>query len=426
MEVFDRVHLDVVDYDVKGRGLGKVDGAVVFLDGGEIGDKVEVEILKKKKKFYEGRIVGYDKKSSHRVKNPCPYDRCNGCAFLSLERKSELAWKRERVASAVARIGGIDTKVEEMITGGDVFGYRNHMQFHVKNGKLCLYGKDGELIPIRRCLMQSERGNEILAALQGEKWLADIRTVGIRTTREGEVMVILVGKKDISDRLLHDAVAFAVEEKVDSLYYSKNNNPRFHYGKTFHHLYGKETIEETLGQFRYGIGAGNFFQINPFGAEAITREVTKNLIGAETVVELYSGIGTITLAASRMAGQVIGNEISEISVDYARQTAEKNGVANVRYIAGPAEKMLPKIAEEETIDGLIVDPPRAGLDPVVVDTLLESKPKQIIYVSCNPSTLARDLGRLAEAYRIAKIQPIDMFPHTASVETCVSLSKTEV
>ncbi len=421
MEVFDRIHLDVIDYDVKGRGLGKVDGAVVFLDGGEIGDKVEVEILKKKKNFYEGKIIGYDKKSSRRVKNPCPYDRCNGCAFLSLERQSELAWKRERVASAVARIGGIDTKVEEVITGGDVFGYRNHMQFHVKGGKLCLYGKEGELIPIRRCLMQWERGNEILTALQGEKWLADIQTVGIRTTRGGEVMVILVGKKDVSDRLLHDAVAFAVEEKVDSLYYSKNKNPRFHYGKSFEHLYGKETIEETLGQFRYGVGAGNFFQINPYGAEAITREVTKNLIGAETVVELYSGIGTITLAASRMAGQVIGNEISEISVDYARQTAENNGVTNVRYIAGPAEKMLPKIAEEETIDGLIVDPPRAGLDPVVVDTLLESKPKQILYVSCNPSTLARDLGRLVDAYDIEKIQPIDMFPHTASVETVVNL-----
>lgn len=420
MEVFDQVCLTVTDYDYRGRGMGKADGAVIFLDGGEIGDVVDVTIVKKKKRFFEGEITSYEKKSPHRVKNPCPYTNCNGCAFLSLDRKEELNWKRRRVADAAARIGDVAVAVDPVTVRGESTGYRNHMQFHVKGRKLTLYGKGGEAISIKRCLMQTEKANAILAAMQGEKWLDEVALVGIRTTRGGESMVILSGPKDMNDSLLHGAVAFAVEVGVDSLYYTKNTNPRFHYGRKMEHLYGKKEITETLAGYDYGIFGANFFQVNPMGAEAIIENVVSAVMPGKNVVELYAGIGTITLPLSEKAEAVVANEYAEASVDYARKTAEKNGVTNVRYIAGPAEKIMPRIAEEEKVDVLVVDPPRAGLDPMVVESALEASPETMIYVSCNPSTLARDLALLKEQFHIQSITPIDMFPHTAAVE-CVAV-----
>ena len=420
MEIFDKVRLAVTDYDYRGRGMGKADGAVVFLDGGEIGDVVEATIVKKKKRFFEGEITSYEKKSSHRVKNPCPYTNCNGCAFLSLNRKEELNWKRRRVADAAARIGDVDVTVDPVTVRGDSTGYRNHMQFHVKDRKLTLYGKGGEAITVKRCLMQTDRANEILAAMQGEKWLDDVALVGIRTTRRGASMVILSGAKDMSDSLLHGAVAFAVEVGVDSLYYTKNTNPRFHYGRKMEHLYGKKEITETLAGYDYGIFGSNFFQVNPMGAEAIIEKVVSAAAPGKNIVELYAGIGTITLPLSEKAMAVVANEYAQASVDYARKTAEDNGVGNVRYIAGPAEKIMPRIAEEEKVDILVVDPPRAGLDPAVIESALEASPETMIYVSCNPSTLARDLALLKEQFHIQSLTPIDMFPHTAAVE-CVAV-----
>lgn len=423
MEIFDTVRVSVVDYDHRGKGIGKSEGVVVFLDGGEIGDVVDVRILKKKKRFLEGTIEKYIQKSSDRVLNPCSYTSCNGCAFLSLSRKKELAWKRERVKNALVRIGGIDVAVAEVITAGDPFGYRNHMQFHVEERKLCLYGKDGERVPIRQCLMQTKRANDLLMKLQGQKWLDAVNLIGIRTSRLGESMLIVVGEKEISERLLQGVVAFGVDNHIDSLYYSKNSNPRFHYGKHFQHLYGKKSITETLEDYTYNIAAGNFFQINPYGAEAMIKEVTSNIAHADKIVELYSGIGTMTLSISSFADEVIGNEISPSSVDYAREVAAANGVENVRYIAGAAEEMMPKIQAERAIDAIVVDPPRAGLDDLVIQGMLETLPKQIIYISCNPSTLARDLRQLSEKYRIEKVQPVDMFPHTASIECVVLMSR---
>ena len=423
MEVFDKVRLAITDYDYRGRGMGKADGAVVFLDGGEIGDVVEATIVKKKKRFFEGEITSYEKKSPHRVKNPCPYTNCNGCAFLSLDRKEELNWKRRRVADALSRIGDVAVAVDPVTTRGESTGYRNHMQFHVKDRKLTLYGKGGEVISIKRCLMQTEKANAILAAMQGEKWLDEVALVGIRTTRRGESMVILSGPKDMKDNLLHGAVAFAVEVGVDSLYYTKNTNPRFHYGRKMEHLYGKKEITETLAGYDYGIFGSNFFQVNPMGAEAIIEKVVSAVEPGKNVVELYAGIGTITLPLSEQAEAVVANEYAQTSVDYARKTAEDNGVTNVRYIAGAAEKIMPRIAEEEKVDVLVVDPPRAGLDPMVVESTIEANPETMIYVSCNPSTLARDLALLKEQFRIESITPIDMFPHTAAVETVALLSK---
>lgn len=423
MEIFDRFIATILDYDIHGNGIVKQDGAVVFLDGGEIGDRVEVEILKKKKRFFYGKILNYEEKSGDRVENPCPYTRCSGCAFLSLSRKAELAWKKDRVKNALSRIGDLDVSVRDVLTRGEIFGYRNHMQFHIEGRKLCLYGKDRELISIRRCLMQTDRANEVLFALQGKKWLDALKLIGLRTTREGEILMILSGKDDLSERLLHDAVAFAVEYGIDSLYYTKNKNPRFHYGKTFTHLYGKKAITETLGGYRYEIAAGNFFQVNPEGAEAIIESVKGMMPKVDTAVELYAGIGTITLSASEKATHMIGNEISESSVDYARTTAKKNGVENVRYIAGAAETMLAKIGEEEKIDALIVDPPRAGLQKDVIDAIAEILPQTLLYISCNPSTLARDLEHLKESYRIECVQPIDMFPHASHVESVVLMSR---
>lgn len=422
MEVFDHAELEIVDYDHRGRGIGKVDGAVVFLDGGHIGDVVEVEITKKKKRFYEAHILRTLIKSALRAKNPCPYTDCGGCAFLELSREAELAWKKKRIEDALARIGDEPTHVEDVLVRGGDSAYRNHMQFHVRDRKLCLYGKNGESVPVKRCMMQTDSGNRILFALTGQKFLDALSFVGIRTNRAGEVLLILVGDQPLREKTKTAAVAFAVEHGVSGLYYSERKSKKGHYGERLTHIYGKAAITEELAGYRYGIAGTNFFQVNPEGAEAIIRGVADAVKGADTVVELYSGIGMITLPLHEEAKEVVGVEISADSVDYARKTAEANGVKNVRYIAGAAEDILPRLVEEGPIDVIVCDPPRAGLHETVVKSIQEAAPASVIYVSCNPATLARDIRLLGDAYRVEHVQPIDMFPRSAHVEAVVLMT----
>ncbi|MCD1146535.1 23S rRNA (uracil(1939)-C(5))-methyltransferase RlmD [Peptoniphilus sp. KCTC 25270] len=428
MEIMDLVELEIIDYDHRGRGLGKVEGAVVFLDSGFIGDRVEAQITKKKKRFFEGKVLKILEKSKDREKNPCPYGhRCGGCAFLGWSYEKELEWKKNFVKNAIQRIGNIEGDVENTLGMENPTHYRNHMQFHKTGDGWGLYTKDSaEIIPIGNCLMQRERANEILEKLQGKKYNREMKLLGLRTNEVGEIMAIFVGEKTLKESTKHKLVADAIEFGIDSLYYSENRNPKFHYGKEFIHLYGKEVLKEQFQGFEYEISPGSFFQVNLHQAEELAKKVVEGM-GEEKwnyAMDLFCGIGTLTLPISQKSKETIGIEINPQAIEDARRTAKKNG-EEIRYIAGRVEKILPRLLEEENIQPEIAvfDPPRGGVEEEALEAITESAPERILYVSCNPTTLARDLKYLGEEYEIEKIWLVDMFPRSGHVETVVLMSR---
>lgn len=427
MRLGNRIEIEIVDYNHNGKGLGKVDGAVVFTDGGFIGDRVLVEITKDKKKFFEGEIRKYIKKTKDREENPCPYGQvCGGCQFLGWEYQKELEWKRSRVQDAIERIGDISLQVEEVSHMEEPIAYRNHMQFHKVGRNFGLYNKSGkDIIPIKSCLMQKDKANTFLQGIQGKSYIEDFDRLGLRTNQEGKLMAIFVSSKALKMDALHKIVADAVEFKVDSLYFNLNKKPKFHYGRNFDLLYGEEFLEESLVGYNFQISPGSFFQINLSQAEKLVSMVKDSLNHRswDLVMDLFCGIGSLSLPLSEISQEVIGVELNPRAIDDARQVAKSNGKNNLRYIAGKVENILPRLLEEENLSpqALVLDPPRAGVDPKALEAILESHPQRITYVSCNPSTLARDLKILKEKYRIEKITPLDMFPRTAHVEALTLL-----
>ena len=429
MNLGDKVILEIIDYDHTGRGLGKADGAVVFTDGGFIGDKVLVEIIKCKKRFFEGEILEYIEKTKDRVKNPCPYGKlCGGCSFLGWNYEKELEWKKSRVQDVMDRIADLEVKVEDVVYMKEPYGYRNHMQFHQGGKYFGLFDKKAKgIVPIKSCLMQKEKANKYLEEIQGKSYVADFDKLGLRTNSQGQVMAIFVSKKPLTESNLHKIVADAIDCKIDSLYFSLNKNPKYHYGKDFDHLYGLEYLEEELGGYKFQISPSSFFQVNLAQAEKLAAMVKESLKNREwdIVMDLFCGIGSLSLPLSEFSKEVIGVEINPKAIDDARDTASKNGKENLRYIAGRVEKILPRLLEEENLSpqALVLDPPRAGVEEEALQSILESLPERITYVSCNPSTLARDLKVLGQKYRVEKVIPVDMFPRTAHVETIALIQK---
>lgn len=431
MNLGDKLSLEVIDYDHTGRGLGKADGAVVFLDGGFIGDRVLVEITKNKKRFYEGRILEYIERSKDRVKNPCPYGEiCGGCSFLGWSYQGELEWKRNHIQNLMERIAGLDLEVDPVVSMEKPRAYRNHMQFHQVGKGFGLYDKASQnIVPIRSCLMQKDKANRFLEAIEGQAFLRDFDKLGLRTNSKDQLMAIFVSQKPLKESNLHKLVAAAIDLGVDSLYFNQNKNPKYHYGKDFRLLFGQEYLEEDLGGYTYKIGPSSFFQVNKTQAQVLVDGVKASLGQKEwdLVFDLFCGVGTLTLPLSEKTKETIGVEINPKAIDDAREIGKANDRPQVRYIAGRVEKILPRLLEEEGLapDFIVLDPPRAGVEKEALEAILESRPERITYVSCNPSTLARDLKILKEAYKVDRITPVDMFPRTAHVECVVLMSRVE-
>ncbi|MBN8192137.1 23S rRNA (uracil(1939)-C(5))-methyltransferase RlmD [Bacillus sp. NTK074B] len=447
IELKQQFPLTIKKIGINGEGVGFFKRKIVFVPGALTGEEVVVEVTKVHPKFTEARIKKIRKKSPERVKAPCPvYEQCGGCQLQHLSYEGQLDAKRDILLQSLERHTKLnleDLDIRPTIGMDNPWHYRNKSQFQVgtQNGKAIagLYSMNSnKLIDIDECIVQHPLTNKVTTEIKriindfnipvfdDKKKKPILKTIVTRVGFEtGEVQVVLVTseKKIPRKELLINEIQKRLPEVVSI---AQNINPKktaLVFGDETVHLSGKESIEERLDEFTYELSARAFFQLNPIQTSKLYNEAKKAaaLTGEEKVVDAYCGVGTIGLWLADGAKEIRGMDVIKEGINDAKKNAEKFGVSHAEYFVGGAETLMPKWKNEGwRPDVVVVDPPRTGCDHKLLDTLKEVKPKTFVYVSCNPSTLAKDIDYLKKQYRVKYLQPVDMFPQTAHVE-CVAL-----
>ena len=442
--------VDIVDIGQGGVGIGKYEGFTVFVDGGLVQDKIKVKITKSKKNYAVGDIVEIIEKSPFRVERKCSESlrQCGGCQIQELDYQKQLDVKTNEVKQVISRIGKLDDVVIHDTLGMEhPFRYRNKAQFPIqKKDNMPVIGfykkKSHDLISTDECIIQHEVNDKIIkiiktyiraynVSIYDEKTHKGllrhlVTKVGFTT---GEVMIVLVanGKKlpylkELASVLKENIPGF--KTLVVNVNREKTN---VILGKENIVAYGDGMIRDYIGELVFEISPLSFFQVNPLQTEVLYNKALEyaNLGENDTVFDIYCGIGTISLFLAQKAKKVYGIEIVEDAIKDAKRNAKINNMDNVEFYVGKAEEVVPKMYKEgKRANVVVVDPPRKGCDEKVLDTIVSMEPDRVVYVSCNPSTLARDLAYLNErGYKCHEIQPVDMFPHSVHVENVAWLSK---
>ncbi len=432
-----------------GEGVGKIDGFTIFVPGALPGEKVSAKIEVVKKNYSVGRLEKILRESPDRVNPFCPiYEKCGGCQLQHLSYPAQLERKRRQAVDAVQRIGKLnDVEILETIGAENPLNYRNKMQFPV--GKIqtglvagCYARGSHEIIDTDFCGIQNDANNKILCAVKkilrkfniepyDEKNRTGIvRHIIGRTSRTGEFMIVLVtAKKFLPDE--KNIVREICRELPEVTSIQQNIQPEKNnviLGRETKILFGSPTIREKIGELNFNISATSFFQVNTEQAEILYR-TAKNfaeLSGEEILIDAYCGTGTISLFLANYARKVYGIEIVKSAIDDAKKNADENKIRNAEFFSGDATKIIPELFKSGVrADVVTVDPPRAGCNEKVLETFAAMNPEKIIYVSCNPATLARDISFLNRlGYRTKKIQPVDMFPFTSHIESVAQIIRT--
>lgn len=447
------VNIDGLGYE--GEGIGRIDDFTIFVKGAIQGEKVEIKILKVNKNFAVGKIVEITKKSVNRVEPICPiYNRCGGCQLQHLKYEAQLNFKKQRVEDCTQRIGklklakdGLDgIKIHDTIGMDFPYRYRNKAQLPIgsKNGEVTIgfYSpRSHDIIPMDKCYIQQVVFDNIVKIVKtwAEKYCIStydektgqgiLRHLMIRKSfKTGEVMVVIVvnsKKLPYADELIN-ILRENISDLKSVIQNINKNDTNVILGKKCTTLFGQDKIVDTIKDFKFDISPLSFFQVNPLQTEILYKKVLDyaDLKGNEIVFDAYCGTGTISMFLSQKAKMVYGVEIIKEAIDNAKANAIQNGVVNTEFIVGEAEAVIPElIAKGISADVVVVDPPRKGCALSLLEAITTMKPKKIIYVSCDPGTLARDLSILDKlGYETLEIQPVDMFPQTAHVENIV---KTE-
>ena len=434
-------------YGEGGMGVARIDGRVVFVHGALRGEKCRVLILKTLKSVAFAKVLEVIEPSSERITPDCPYfPRCGGCTYRHIRYEEELRLKRQRVQDNLSRIGGSDVTVEEILGARDTLRYRNKAQYPVsKDGAVGFYrARTHEVIECEHCLLVKPEADAAAEALR--EYMQSCRIAGydektgrglvrhlyIRSNAAGESLVcVLVNgdklpKEDRLVTLLRDACP-----KCTGIVLGTNTKKgNVILGDHYRTLWGSDRLEDTLCGKTFRLSVPSFYQVNRVQAERLYAKAIEfaGLTGQETVLDLYCGAGTITLALSDHAKKVLGAEIVPEAIDDARENAARNGVKNAEFFCGDASDVAKKLARENLRpDVVTVDPPRKGLAPDVVESIAEMQPERVVYVSCDSATMARDVKRLADlGYTAQRACAVDMFPRADHIETVVLLSKGEV
>ena len=432
---------EVVDFTHDGKGVLKIYNRVVFVDGGVIGDIVKIKIKEIKKNIALGEIIERISDSKDRVDYFFNLDSLpGGVPLIHYAYDKQLEWKTQKVKNDFRKIGIIDVDVKPTIGMPYPFRYRNHTQVPVAKveGKIqtgYFKQKSYEIVPIKEDYLQDEIGDTILESIRN--WMENfgvepydrllksgvVKHIGIRTNENHEAMVILVtafSKISHSYELVHRLIKEA--PGVISVY--QNINPQdgsFTYGKDYNHLFGKETLKDYIGDLEFEISPNSFFQVNRQQTK-ILYTLAKGYLNAtkdDIVFDIFCGIGTISLFIADVVKEVVGIESVKQAVLDAEANAKLNSIKNVEFSYGKAEEVFPKLIKQgKQANKIILDPPRKGCERALLDEILKHNIERIIYISCNPSTLARDVKILLEGgYKVKEVQPVDMFPHSAHVET---------
>lgn len=452
---------EVVGIGHEGEGVGRVNGFTLFVHGALPGERVRVRITSVKQRFGYAELLEVVEPSPDRIAPPCPvFDACGGCQLMHLGYEAQLRWKRQIVVDSLRRIGHIRVAGEagaeagEDGAGGAVvhptigmdepWRYRNKVQVPIgeaEGGLVAGFYESGShrIVDTQQCLIRSEEADKLVSAVKdiahrlgipaydADKHPDGLRHVIIKSGfRTGETMVVLVTGSAVLPHAdaLAKQIAAAVPS-VESICHNVNDGPpNVVMGPKTSVLWGRDRIYDAIGDIRFAISAHSFYQVNPVQTEKLyaTALDYAGLTGSETVIDAYCGVGTISLFLARRARRVYGVEIVREAVEDARRNAELNGIGNAVFEAGAAEAVIPAWREQGIrADVIVVDPPRKGCDAALLKTIVAMGPRRVVYVSCNPSTLARDLRVLEDGgYRTVEVQPVDMFPWTVHVECIVS------
>jgi 23S rRNA (uracil1939-C5)-methyltransferase len=464
----EEVTVDIIGLTHDGEGVGRADGYTLFIQGALPGERVRAKVMKVKKQYGYARLEELLLESPSRVEPTCAiYKECGGCQLQHFDYPAQLEWKRQHVVDNLVRIGKLNVAGEGQAVDGESgsagivvhktigmdepWRYRNKAAVPVGsssiNGELLagFYARGSHrIIDMDDCLIQHEQNDEVIrivkrigrelgiAPYHEETGRGVLRHVMARTgVVTGEIMVVLVtnGKKlpfveSWVERIRKELPAVkSIVQNVNE----RDTNVIF--GDETFVLWGSEVIYDELDGIRFAISARSFYQVNPAQTVALYRQAVEyaGLSGTEAVIDAYCGIGTISLFLARQAGHVYGVEIVPEAIEDAARNAELNGITNASFEAGPAEVVIPRWRKEGiTADVIVVDPPRKGCDPALLETILAMQPERVVYVSCNPSTLARDLRVLEDGgYKTVEVVPVDMFPHTSHVECCSLLVRID-
>ena len=440
-----------------GHGVARVDGFVIFVRGAIPGDRVMARIVRRKRDYASADLLELIDPSPDRVRPRCRYSGyCGGCQWQHVKYERQLEYKREHIRDVMSRIGSLHkVPVHEVIPSRDIFGYRNKMEFsfsdrqwrlpmeYVKGEKpgdpglgLHVPGTFYKVIDINACLLQHDTGNQILRDVKGIIAKGRLPAYSLRThkgfwrflvlrysAKSNEWMVNLVTSEDrreaLSDLAQNLSKRFANIKTVINNVNTKK--AAIALGEREIILTGEGYLQDKLGPFDFQVSASSFFQTNTTAAENLFNKVADyaDLQGSETVLDLYCGTGTIPIFLSDRAGELIGIEISESAVLDANVNCEINNIGNCRFIQGDIREVIPNLNLKP--DVLILDPPRAGIHKDILTGIMEMNVKRVVYVSCNPATMARDMVRMSENYEIREIQPVDMFPHTHHIEAVAKM-----
>ena len=443
----NQVHtVTITGYSAEGLGVARIDGQVVFVHGGIRGEVCTVRILKVLKQLAFGRVEEILEESPARRAPDCPhFPACGGCALRHISYAEELDAKRQWVEDALRRVGGVETEVG--ILGADaVDGYRNKAIFPVSPaGQAGFYrARSHDVIPAVDCRLQTPQANAVAQAV--EAYLREegvpaydersgqglLRHIYIRTSQVGRTLVCLAvnGASLPREAALAERIRRACPQVIGVVLNTNTRDTNVVLGDAYRTIWGEDTLTDTLCGLSVRLSVPSFYQVNRAQAERLYQKAVEfaGLTGCETVLELYCGAGTITMVMARHAAQVIGAEIVPEAVENAQANARANGVENVSFLTGDAGAVAAKFAAEHLQpDVVVVDPPRKGLEDGVATSIAAMGPERVVYVSCNPGTLARDVKRFrGEGYSLVRAAAVDMFPRTVHVETVVLLSKGEI
>ena len=438
--------VDIIDNGFEGEGIAKINNFIIFIPNSIKGEKVKVLIVKVLSSHAFGKVIEIIQKSENRIESDCKtYKRCGGCSLRHIQYAETLNMKRNAVQSLVNKTLQTKIKVEETLGMENPYHYRNKAQYPVgidKEGKPVIgvfANRTHEIIPIEKCLIQDEQTEEISKYIVN--YIAENHiSIYNENTRKGlvrhivtkigkktnEIMVVIViNGNEIPNEKKFVETLVGKFPKIKTIVKNINEkNTNVILGEKNITMYGKGYIEDKLGELTFKISPLSFYQVNPVQAEKLyTIGVeSANITKKDVVFDLYCGIGTISLFMAKYAKKVYGIEIVKQAVEDAAQNAKMNGIENAEFIAGDVEEVLDDLINNKKIipDIVMVDPPRRGLDKMSIQNILKIKPKKLVYISCNPATLVRDLKELEESYEINSIKPVDMFPFTSHVE-CVAL-----
>ncbi len=444
----DILVLEIVDMNYLGKGVGKVDDFVVFVEGAVIGDIVKVEVIEVKKSYALANILEIESKSNYRTTPQCDhFSSCGGCLLMMMDYKKQLEFKRNNAIAQLIKAGVAleNTLIKDTVGMEIPYRYRNKTAFNVKSyNESIIIGtyEQGthKTVDIDRCMIQSVAADRVVNVVKQvfldyrvkpfdkKTNTGNVKHIVIRTNKKAEIMLIIVTKDENISKLCDMAKEIVRRENsIKTIIQNINGNTRNILGNKNNILYGDGTISEFLGELEFVLSPHTFFQVNTIQTEILYNIALEfaALEKDDICFDLYCGIGTISLLAATRAKKVYGIEVVEQSIEDANKNKIRNKVDNADFYVGRVEKTLPKLAKNDIYpDVVILDPPRKGCEIEVLEEIVEIAPKTVVYVSCNAATLGRDIKVLQDNnYLVAEIQPVDMFCHSTHTEVVAKLVK---